>query len=78
MDSHNQSELTRLRATIATVRLEKSRRAEDLASSVTSPERRRYALRRYPLLVQELRMTAVELEKLIAVARRNEYERHRH
>jgi hypothetical protein len=77
MDSHNQPELTRLRATIAHVRLEKSRRAEDLASSVTSPERRRYALRRYPLLVQELRMTAVELEKIIAVARRNEYARDR-
>jgi hypothetical protein len=70
MDSIIQSDLTRLRATIAAVRLEKSRHAEDIASSVTSPERMQYALRRHAFLVNELRMNADELEKIIAVAKR--------
>ena len=72
MDSLNQSDLSRLRATIAAVRLEKSRHAEDIASPVTSRERRRYALRRYSALKHELRMNAEELEGLIAAAKRAE------
>jgi hypothetical protein len=72
MDSLNQTDLTRLRVTIAAVRLEKSRHAEDIASSTTSPERRRYAVRRYSALVKELRMNAGELEGLISAAKRAE------
>jgi hypothetical protein len=75
MDSLNQTDLTRLRATIAAVRLEKSRHAEDLASPATSPKRMQYALRRYSFLVNELRMNANELEKIIAVAKRAEAKR---
>jgi hypothetical protein len=78
MDSLNQTDLTRLRATIAAVRLEKSRHAEDIASSVTSPERRQYALRRHSALVHELRMNAEELEELIAKAKRAEAKRTPH
>jgi hypothetical protein len=72
MDSLNKSDLTRLRATITHVRLEKSRLAAEIASSVTSSERRQHARHRYSALVQELRMTADELEKLIGAAKRAE------
>ena len=75
MDFLNRTDLTRLRTTIAAVRLEKSRHAEDIASSVTSPERKQYALRRHTALVNELRMNAEELEGLIAAAKRAEAKR---
>jgi hypothetical protein len=75
MDSLNQTDLTRLRATIAAARLEKSRRAEDLASPLTSPQRRQYALRRHSVLVHELRMNAEELKGIIAAAKRAEAKR---
>ena len=70
MDYLLRSDLARLRAIITHIRLEKSRLAAVIASSVTSSERRQYAVYRYSLLVQELRMTADELEKLIGAARR--------
>jgi hypothetical protein len=67
----------RLRALITEVRLDKSRLAAAIASPSISPERRQQLIYRYSALVQELRMYADELEKLIAVARRSEYERDR-
>jgi hypothetical protein len=75
MDALNQTDLTRLRATIAAARLEKSRRAEDIASSETSPERRQFAIRRHSALVHELRMNAEELKGIIAAAKRAEAKR---
>jgi hypothetical protein len=71
MDSLNKSDMTRLRAIIAAIRHEKSNLSTELASPLTSSTRRQYALRRYSTLVQELRMTADEFEKLIASAKRN-------
>ena len=75
MDSLIQSDLTRLRAAVATARLEKFRLAAVIASSETSSDRRQYARRRYSFLVSELRMTADELEKLIRAAKRSEAKR---
>jgi hypothetical protein len=75
MDSSSQIDLTRLRSTITLVRLEKSRLAAEITSSVTSSERRQYAVRRYSALVQELRMNADELEKIIGAAKRAEANR---
>jgi hypothetical protein len=75
MDSLNKSGLTRLLATIAAIRLEKSSLATERASPVTSSARREYALRRSSALVQEMRMTAGELENVIAAAKRKEARR---
>jgi hypothetical protein len=72
MDSLTRSDLTRLRTIFAAARLEKSRLAAEIASSVTSSERRQYARHRFSALVRELRMTADELEKLIVAAKRAE------
>jgi hypothetical protein len=75
MDSLNESGLTRLRAIFAATRLEKSSLAIEIASPVTSSARRQCALHPYSVLVNELRMTADEFEKLIAAAKRNEAKR---
>jgi hypothetical protein len=72
MDSLTRSDITRLRAIFTAARLEKSRLAAEIASSVTSSERRQHARHRYSALVQELRMTADELERLIGAAKRAE------
>jgi hypothetical protein len=75
MDSLNKSHLARLRSIVASARLEKSGLAAEIASPVTSSSRREFAIHRYSILVQDLRMSADELERLIAAAKGNESKR---
>jgi hypothetical protein len=78
MDPSSKLHLTRLRELIAAVRLEKSSLATEIASAATRPARRQFAIHRYSSLVNELRMAADELEKLIAAAKRSEGQRPLH
>jgi hypothetical protein len=72
LDTSSKLQFTHLRAMIASGRLEKTGLANEIASSKTNPVRKEQAIHRYSRLIMELRMTADELENLIAVTKHAE------
>jgi hypothetical protein len=66
MDATSRLELTHLRARIAAGRLEKTGLVKEIAALTTNPRRKEQAVHRYSRLIKELRLSADDLENLIA------------
>ena len=69
MDAAGRLRLSHLRVVLVAGRLEKSRLANEIRSSDTTPGRKKQAVQRYSNLAKELRMTARELEVFLAATR---------
>lgn len=72
MDNASKLRFTHLREVLAAGRLEKSGLVIEIASSDTTPRRKQQAIRRYSSLMKELRLTADELENLIAATKQSQ------